>query len=68
VLMIKRIRDQGTTIIFVEHVMDAVMALTDRIVVFNQGIVLAEGPAQEVMKRPEVMMAYLGTVPGAQNA
>jgi branched-chain amino acid transport system permease protein len=68
VLMIKRIRDQGTTIIFVEHVMDAVMALTDRIVVFNQGSVLAEGPAQEVMKRPEVMTAYLGTVPGAQHA
>jgi branched-chain amino acid transport system permease protein len=62
VLMIKRIRDQGTTIVFVEHVMDAVMALTDRIVVFNQGIVLAQGPAKEVMQRPEVMVAYLGTV------
>jgi branched-chain amino acid transport system permease protein len=62
VLMIKRIRDQGTTIVFVEHVMDAVMALTDRIVVFNQGIVLAQGPAKEVMKLPEVMTAYLGTV------
>ena len=33
--LIKRIRDQGTTIVFVEHVMDAVMALTDRIVVFD---------------------------------
>jgi branched-chain amino acid transport system permease protein len=63
VLMIKRIRDQGTTIVFVEHVMDAVMALTDRIVVFNQGIVLAQGPAKEVMQRPEVMTAYLGTIP-----
>jgi branched-chain amino acid transport system permease protein len=62
VLMIKRIRDQGTTIVFVEHVMDAVMALTDRIIVFNQGIVLAQGPAKEVMQRPEVMTAYLGTI------
>jgi branched-chain amino acid transport system permease protein len=62
VRMIKRIRDQGTTIVFVEHVMDAVMALTDRIVVFNQGIVLAQGPAKEVMQRPEVMTAYLGTI------
>jgi branched-chain amino acid transport system permease protein len=62
VRMIKKIRDQGTTIVFVEHVMEAVMALTDRIVVFNQGIVLAQGPAKEVMKRPEVMKAYLGTV------
>jgi branched-chain amino acid transport system permease protein len=62
VRMIKKIRDQGTTIVFVEHVMEAVMALTDRIVVFNQGVVLAQGPAKEVMKRPEVMKAYLGTV------
>jgi branched-chain amino acid transport system permease protein len=60
VAMIRKIRDQGTTIIFVEHVMDAVMALTDRIIVFNQGEVLAEGPAKEVMQRPEVMTAYLG--------
>ena len=41
--LIRRIRDQGTTIVFVEHVMDAVMALTDRIVVFDQGAMLAEG-------------------------
>jgi branched-chain amino acid transport system permease protein len=57
---IRRIRDQGTTIVFVEHVMDAVMALTDRIVVFDQGVVLAEGAPREVMQSPEVMRAYLG--------
>jgi branched-chain amino acid transport system permease protein len=60
VLLIRRIRDQGTTIVFVEHVMDAVMALTDRIVVFNQGEMLAEGAPREVMRRPDVMTAYLG--------
>ena len=60
VVMIRRIRDQGSTVVFVEHVMDAVMALTDRIVVFDQGRVLAEGAAAEVMKRPEVIKAYLG--------
>jgi branched-chain amino acid transport system permease protein len=60
VAMIRRIRDQGSTVVFVEHVMDAVMALTDRIVVFDQGRVLAEGAAAEVMTRPEVMTAYLG--------
>ena len=60
VALIRRIRDQGTTIVFVEHVMRAVMALTDRIVVFNHGVLLAEGPAAEVMQRPEVMSAYLG--------
>ncbi|MET0311498.1 MAG: branched-chain amino acid ABC transporter ATP-binding protein/permease [Burkholderiaceae bacterium] len=60
VAQIRRIRDQGTTIVFVEHVMDAVMALTDRIVVFDQGKLLAEGAPREVMQRPEVMTAYLG--------
>ncbi len=61
VALIRRIRDQGATIVFVEHVMRAVMALTDRIVVFDHGELLAEGPASEVMKRPDVMIAYLGT-------
>jgi branched-chain amino acid transport system permease protein len=60
VALIRRIRDQGSTIVFVEHVMRAVMALTDRVVVFNHGLLLAEGPATEVMQRPEVMTAYLG--------
>jgi branched-chain amino acid transport system permease protein len=60
VALIRRIRDQGTTIVFVEHVMDAVMALTDRIVVFDQGEMLAEGEPVEVMQRPAVVSAYLG--------
>jgi branched-chain amino acid transport system permease protein len=60
VALVRRIRDQGATVVFVEHVMRAVMALTDRVVVFDQGSVLAEGPAAEVMQRPEVMAAYLG--------
>ena len=59
-LLVRRIRDQGSTVVFVEHVMRAVMALTDRVVVFDRGEVLAEGPAAEVMQRPEVMTAYLG--------
>jgi branched-chain amino acid transport system permease protein len=57
---IRRIRDQGTTIVFVEHVMDAVMALTDRLVVFDQGVMLAEGAPRDVMQSPAVMSAYLG--------
>ncbi len=60
VALIRRIRDQGSTILFVEHVMRAVMALTDRVVVFHHGELLAEGSASEVMQRPEVMTAYLG--------
>ena len=60
VALVRRIRDQGSTVVFVEHVMRAVMALTDRVVVFDHGELLAEGLAAEVMQRPEVMTAYLG--------
>ena len=60
VALVRRIRDQGSTVVFVEHVMRAVMALTDRVVVFDRGELLAEGPVAEVMRRPEVMTAYLG--------
>ena len=60
VALIRRIRDQGATIVFVEHVMRAVLALSDRVVVFHHGELLAEGAAVEVMQRPAVMTAYLG--------
>ncbi len=58
--MIRAIRDQGTTIVFVEHVMRAVMELTDRVVVLSYGKVIAEGEPHAVMRRPEVVTAYLG--------
>ena len=60
VALVRRIRDQGTTIVFVEHVMRAVTALADRIVVLDQGRVLAKGDAAEVMARRDVAVAYLG--------
>lgn len=58
--LIQRIRSRGTTIVFVEHVMRAVHALCDRVVVFNRGEVLASGSIAEVFARPEVIEAYLG--------
>lgn len=59
--LIRRIRDQGSTIVFVEHVMRAVMALADRVAVFNHGKLLAIGDKHQVMSNPEVVKAYLGT-------
>ena len=59
--LIRKIRARGATIIFVEHVMRAVMALADRVAVLNYGKLIAVGPAQEVMKNSEVVSAYLGT-------
>jgi branched-chain amino acid transport system permease protein len=58
--LIQKIRSQGTTILFVEHVMSAVMALADRIAVLNHGQLIAKGLPTEVMRNPEVMAAYLG--------
>lgn len=60
VALIRKIRERGATIVFVEHVMHAVMALTDRIAVLNHGKLIAEGPAAEVMKNADVVTAYLG--------
>ena len=59
--LIRAIRDQGATIVFVEHVMRAVMELTDRVVVLTYGRSIAQGAPREVMRNPEVVSAYLGT-------
>jgi len=60
IAMVRRIREGGTTIVFVEHVMRAVMALTDRIVVLNHGKLIAEGDPAAVMDDEQVKVAYLG--------
>ena len=62
VALVQKIRAQGSTIVFVEHVMHAVMALVDRIVVLNHGQLLAEGEPKFVMQDPLVVKAYLGAV------
>jgi branched-chain amino acid transport system ATP-binding protein len=58
--LIVRLRDQGLTVVVVEHVMRAVMSLSDRIVVLNQGAKVTEGSPQEVVADPRVIQAYLG--------
>jgi len=60
VLLIQDIRRQGATIVLVEHVMRAVIALADRIVVLNHGEVIAAGIPAAVMCEPAVVTAYLG--------
>jgi len=54
------LREQGTTMLFVEHVMTAVMRLSDEVLVLDQGRVLAVGAPEEVTRDPRVVEAYLG--------
>lgn len=60
VALIRKIHRSGVTIVFVEHVMRAVVALAERIVVLNNGAPIATGRPHEVMAHPEVIRAYLG--------
>jgi branched-chain amino acid transport system permease protein len=60
VALVRRIHDGGTTIVLVEHVLRAVMALAQRVVVLDQGRVIADGEPGAVMRQPAVMRAYLG--------
>lgn len=65
VAMIQRIRAGGTTIVFVEHLMRAVVALADRVAVLDQGALLALGAPRETMQNPQVVAVYLGTAHAA---
>ena len=58
--MVKRIRERGITIIMIEHVMKAVMNVSDRIIVLDYGIQIAEGTPDEISNNEKVIEAYLG--------
>jgi branched-chain amino acid transport system ATP-binding protein len=69
VALVRKLASKGLTIVIVEHVMRAIMAVADRMVVLDHGQKIAEGSPQEVVANPDVIRAYLGSehVPEASN-
>ncbi len=58
--LVRAIRDRGTSVFMIEHLMQAIMNLSDHVMVLNFGEKLAEGKPEEVARNPQVIEAYLG--------
>ena len=65
--LVREISQSGITIIIIEHVMKAIMRLSDRIYVLNQGRLIAHGTPEEVSRDPEVIKSYFGEKRYAKN-
>jgi branched-chain amino acid transport system ATP-binding protein len=63
--LIRRVRDQGVTVLLVEHDMRMVMGISDTVIVLNGGRVIAEGEPAAIQAHPEVIRAYLGVSAGS---
>ena len=60
IALLKQVNRQGISILLIEHVMRGVMALSQKVIVINYGVKIAEGDPETVVKDKEVIEAYLG--------
>jgi branched-chain amino acid transport system ATP-binding protein len=60
IALVKKIHETGVTLVIVEHIMEVIMTLTRRVIVFHQGHVIAKGTPTDVVKDEAVIEAYLG--------
>jgi branched-chain amino acid transport system ATP-binding protein len=60
ILLVKKIRDSGVSLIVVEHVMKVIMGISDRVVVLNVGVKIADCPPREIAHNEQIIEAYLG--------
>ena len=58
--LVRKIHGLGITLVIVEHIMEVIMSLADRVVVFHQGREIARGTSREVTSNERVIEAYLG--------
>ena len=61
VILVEKLRQQGLTLLIIDHFLNLTLEVSDRLVVLDRGEKIMEGPPQEIMRHPEVVGAYLGT-------
>ncbi|HZS81341.1 MAG TPA: ABC transporter ATP-binding protein [Stellaceae bacterium] len=60
IALVRRIHARGITLVIVEHIMEVILSLTGRVLVFNQGRTIASGKPRDIVDHPAVIEAYLG--------